>query len=391
MLPSREGTTPGRLPSREGGTGAGATPGRLPSREAAPVALVTVGCGTGGVAQMAEQWRSEAFPGRDGPLFGLASVEVGQGGFARSRLFFVHVSPDSISGIKRAKATNRKTDVRRMVGDVAGEVTVTCPEEMALDHFVKVASKTGMVDTAKGVSIRKTIADAEARIAKHRRKVDVQGGSGRRTAADMGVAGSTALKGVKDLAGPFNWCLFAPSGNDAEPLKLVNAGSLSVRECARFLTPESAVYGLLRMGFGAAPYRRTKYIGISFCGPKAPVPVRVRFSSAKGAMERAFGPVSLTVQLSDLASFSLDAIIARVRAVAVVDGKDVHSVAEAFSEAAFLSALAEEAEAMGSFFDDAGEGEGDAPLPSPDVLPSAAECVEMVKGERLNWALWSLS
>jgi hypothetical protein len=146
------------------------------------------------------------------------------------------------------------------------------------------------------------------------------------------------------------------------------------------------------MGFGAAPYRRTKFIGFSYCGPKAPVSVRVRFSSAKAAMERAFAPVSLTIQLNDTAAFALDAVIARVRAIAVVDGKDVQSIAEAYSEAAFMKALAEEAEAAGEYFKDGELGGGEeAPFGSPDVLPSAEECVEAIKGERLNWALWSLA
>ena len=258
-----------------GGGGGGAPPPTLRDAiEAGPgkreEAVSTLCCGDGGVEELAKMLPDPALP-----CFGMLRLTVGEGTFAREKTVMVSFQPEACSGIKRAKAAAKKNDVRRLLGDVHSEWVVGHAEELTVGAMLE-AVKHIAADTASAAfSIAKMKADYEAMIASSKAAaaggrggggggkapVDLKSATGRLTAAEMAVKvpSHAALKAVREPMGPFNWALFAPSEPGKE-LNFVNAGSLSVNECRKWLKEDENYFGILRMGFGSGMFRRTKWI-----------------------------------------------------------------------------------------------------------------------------------
>lgn len=73
----------------------------------------------------------------------------------------------------------------------------------------------------------------------------------------------------------------APPTRPCPPeLRLFNGGSLSIGELQRVLPEDQVLYGLIRMGFGAGQFRRTKWVFLHWvgdkCRPRASPPPRWR-------------------------------------------------------------------------------------------------------------------
>lgn len=217
--------------------------------------LSTLAVGKNGVEELKQAVQSD---GSDKPYFALVRVTIGQGAFTRNKVLMVHVNLDSVPGIKKAKATAKKAEVKRLFGDLNGEYSVITLEDLDLEPFLHAVSKLMVGADAGGagssVSIKALKADYEAMLAKAKAaaaaaagpgstgaapglvspKVDLVSGQGRKTAAELKVTTHTALEAVRDSMGAFNWALFQPT--DKEPLTFMNAGSLSVGGYARCVT-----------------------------------------------------------------------------------------------------------------------------------------------------------
>ncbi len=184
-----------------------------------------------------EELRKALPDGAATPCFGMLRLTVGQGTFARQKTVLITYFPDSCPGIKKAKFASKKGEVRKAVGDVHTEWIVASADDFSVPKMME-AVKHIAADSTKGdFSIAKMTEDYEAMIKSSGKsagaggavKIDLLAATGRKTAAEMGVAvpSNTALKAVREAMGPFNWALFAPS-EPGKDLIFVNAGSLSV-------------------------------------------------------------------------------------------------------------------------------------------------------------------
>jgi hypothetical protein len=446
--------------------------------------LETIACGSGGVDEM-----RRALPDESLPYFGMLRLTIGEGTYAREKTVLVHYSPDACPGVKKAKASARKPDVRRALGDVHSDWLVTSTADLAVGPMLEAMKHMASDSTKGGVDIKKMKADYEAMIAssavgaagggKGGAKVDIKNATGRLTAAEMPskIPSHAALKAVRDVLGPFNWALFAPSEPGKE-LEFVNAGSLSVNgegthiivsacccwclltpsppphthhhthtsltrarttyprptraffsaECIKWLKEDENYYGILRIGFGQAPFRRTKWVFFTFSGPKVGVVKRTKAAGAKNHMKTALGPCSVEMQVTTVEELTLPLVIDKVKKLPGVDGacaalRVVHCHAllrtipppfsfthtqthtlrptpapaycacpgESVTEANeanldnFMKALEEEAKAAASFF---GDDSAAAPTGKGRAITDVVK--EIKSGKGINWALFNV-
>jgi hypothetical protein len=78
------------------------------------------------------------------------------------------------------------------------------------------------------------------------------------------------------------------------------------------------------MGFGTAPFRRTKWIFFTFSGPKVGVVKRSKAASAKPNMKAALGPCSVDMQVTSLEELTLALVIDKVKKIPGVEGESVN-------------------------------------------------------------------
>lgn len=266
-----------------------------PSKE--PVALEVVGAGSGGLPEMVYA--------EDAVSFGLVKVPIGSGTFARGKFVLIHMSPgenrienrilvlaararapalraeatralrrcrrpalaESCPGLKRARTNARKGDIKKALGEVHAELSFSDPAEATFDATMEQLAKVfAGVDSGAGgdgASVSKLKEDYEEMLR--------QGGVlpikpvktvalTRKTAAELGGAfnATDVLAAVREPIGHFNWALFRPTADAS--FDLVNAGSLSVPELAKWLRDDEVLCGVLRLGFGVGRFRRVKWV-----------------------------------------------------------------------------------------------------------------------------------
>jgi len=150
--------------------------------------------------------------------------------------------------------------------------------------------------------------------------IDLVAGTGRATAADqrgadgsLPVTAAAVIESVRDKRGFYNWALF--EATPEPPLLLVNAGTLSVAECRRYLLPDKTYCGLLRFAFGQGRERRAKIVFLAFTGAQAGVAMRTKFGNAKPYMKEALGTSSLDVQATHPLELDVESIVDKLKKI----------------------------------------------------------------------------
>lgn len=248
--------------------------------------------------------------------------------------------------------------MRACLGEVNAEIVVTDVASITLEFvLLELGKSIGSDEFGKDFSVSKFKADYEALCAANKSAAEAAGAGGapqvqltRKTAAELGnVKADQALKAVKEPLGAFNWCLFTPD------FAFVDAGSLSAPEMAKRLAPDAFFFGLLRLGFGTGRFRRTKWVFFVWSGPSVGVAKRGVAASKRKDMKARLGPASVDIEATAPEDLSLEAVIAKVKKAAVVDGDEVSAAHDdPFSVENFLKALEEEAAASAAFFGDKG-------------------------------------
>jgi len=363
--------------------------------------LIPLATGVGGVSEI-----TSAILDETQAHAALVRFQTGSGTFARNKLLFLWILFDKVPTIRKAKAGAKRAEVGRELGAINASLNVTSREELTLENVLEQVGSTIAADSnGSTVSIAQIKKDYEAMIAAaaaNRRgpiesrgpnpmspRIDLTAGSGRKTLAEIGIeklkpdAAITALRDEK--AASFNWALYAPS-EPGKPLKLLNAGSLSVPEMRRMITDDLVAFGLLRLSFGSGKFKRTKFIFATICGPKAPITMRGKLAGSKAYMRQALSPYNVELQANDASGLDLQTVIDKVRAASVIDGEDVGSAESAFNIESFMAGLKEDTKASSSFFGDDGEFGADnliASRPPSDLVG------ELHAGE-ISWALFQV-
>lgn len=338
----------------------------------------------------------------------LVRFQTGSGTFARNKLLFLWILFDKVPTIRKAKAGAKRAEVGRELGAINATLNVSSREELTLENVLSEVGSTIAADSnGSTVSIAQIKRDYEAMIAAaaaNRKgqggssghgnplspRIDLTAGLGRKTLAEIGIekmkpdAAITALRDEK--AASFNWALYAPS-EPGKPLKLLNAGSLSVPEMRRMITDDLVAFGLLRLSFGSGKFKRTKFIFATICGPKAPITMRGKLAGSKAYMRQCLSPYNVELQANDASGLDLQTVIDKVRAASVIDGEDVGSAESAFNIDSFMAGLKEDTKASSNYFGDDGEFAGDDS--SIATRPPSELVGELHSGE-ISWALFQV-
>lgn len=377
------------------------TENSLSSSSSSNSLLIPLATGVGGVSEI-----TSAILDETQAHAALVRFQTGSGTFARSKLLFLWILFDKVPTIRKAKAGAKRAEVGRELGAINASLNVTSREELTLENVLEQVGSTIAADSnGSTVSIAQIKKDYEAMIAAaaaNRRgpsesrgpnpmspRIDLTAGSGRKTLAEIGIeklkpdAAITALRDEK--AASFNWALYAPS-EPGKPLKLLNAGSLSVPEMRRMITDDLVAFGLLRLSFGSGKFKRTKFIFATICGPKAPITMRGKLAGSKAYMRQALSPYNVELQANDASGLDLQTVIDKVRAASVIDGEDVGSAESAFNIESFMAGLKEDTKASSSFFGDDGEFGADNSIAS---RPPSDVVAELHAGE-IGWALFQV-
>eukprot|EP00040_Diaphanoeca_grandis_P011201 m.57363 g.57363 ORF g.57363 m.57363 type:complete len:560 (-) comp22376_c0_seq1:334-2013(-) len=305
------------------------------------------GCGPGGIGEMSEHLNEDTVQ------WGLLRFSIGSGTFQRNKMLLIHFNGVNCSGLSKAKKNRSAQKAEDTLSPFNTKLVLTEKEEVNLDNVLELTKKVFAGDNLKDFSIADMKSDYEHMIADTRKKnieAMLKGDdetTKRQTAKEMGVSAEDALKLVRKPMGAFNWALFRP---DAADFTLYDAGSLSVSEMVENLPEDECLCGLVRMGFGAGKWRRTKYISIWWAGEKVG-------AHKKGSMlghnkdrtmhrlNPSIGPMEAHAR-DDL---SLEAIIDKVKRASVIDGDGVDGIGgvqgdagDPFSMDAYYAALEEE-------------------------------------------------
>jgi hypothetical protein len=319
--------------------------------------LKVIGCGAGGVDEMHEHL-SEATV-----QWGLLRFQIGSGTFKRNKMLMIHFNGHNCPGPARAKLNRNAPKVEQAFGHIAQKLDLSEIAEAGLDNILELTKKTLIGDAlGSDFSLGSMKAEYESMIADSRRKAIeamIAGDSEtakRKTAKELGVEAEKALELVRKPMGAFNWALFKP---DPADFKLYDAGSLGVNEMLDLLPADDILCGLVRMGFGAGKFRRTKYISIWWAGPEVGAHAKgAALGHGKEHTMRRLNPSLGPMEGHAKDDLSLEAIIDKVRRAAVIDGEGVDGVGGAkgdaaedpFSMDAYYAALEEEVKANGAFF-----------------------------------------
>lgn len=270
--------------------------------------------------------------------------------------------------LKRGKVNARKADVRKAVGEVTLDLVLTSPADATLEKVLgELLPFVRADDSGASVSISKLREDYEAMAAASALAASAAAsaaaaaaaitvGSGgspavvltRKTAAELGnVKADVALSAVRAADGAFNWFLCDAAFN------FVNAGSLSAPELTKWLKDDAALFGLLRMSFGAGRFKRTKWISLYWSGPKVGMVARAKATGARAGIKSKLGAISVDIEATTVEDVALAAIIDKVKRSTAVDGA-MEASEDPYSVEKFMKALEEEAEASKDFFGDKG-------------------------------------
>eukprot|EP01012_Entosiphon_sulcatum_P027614 TRINITY_DN33291_c0_g1_i1.p1 TRINITY_DN33291_c0_g1~~TRINITY_DN33291_c0_g1_i1.p1 ORF type:complete len:364 (+),score=77.61 TRINITY_DN33291_c0_g1_i1:38-1093(+) len=348
------------------------------------VKLSVVGRGGGGVDEMRGSLDDNSI------AFGLVRFTFGSGTFKRDKFIFVHFNAEKCAAMKRARTNAQKGAIHGSLGGTNADLEITATDQCTVTNFFEKLNHVFVSDSGD-FSLGDMKADYERMCAAAvAQAAEADAGEAgpppkRPTAADLNLPVEKVLQAIREPTGPFNWALFHPG----VPLKLVNAGSLSLPEMQEYIPEDNVLYGILRMGFGLGQFRRTKWVFIHWVGAKTPPVKRGKASAASGEMNQALKPHNVGVELASPDDLELQAFVERVKRSFVVDEKGGGKAKqeEGFGLDDFLAALKEEQAANAEFF---GDTKG-APATQEKPLYEFEETLRLLRkdGSGVNWALFA--
>jgi len=152
--------------------------------------------------------------------------------------------------------------------------------------------------------------------------------SKRKKAAKRGQKGEITervaeiLKLINSDTGWVNWALFKVNADKLTLAKKDSFGSGTIFAMKEFLNDKDVYFGLLRLSFGARPYRRSWVVMFHWTGPKVGVVKRGKLNAKKGDMSDLLRPYHVQISINSKEDVTVENVINRVRDIVVVDGID---------------------------------------------------------------------
>jgi len=298
----------------------------------------------------------ECVPDGDGVCFGVVSITIGSGKFARTKTIFIQFAAKNTPQRARGLATQKSGDAHTLLGATNANVHFDEKEEITLagifdqvgNLFVSddldVDSKFSSSWTLEEIQIM-----YQKQIEEKRQEYEQQFLS---QPMPMPIPEKVdriteILTLIHEDMGWVNWVLFKPT---TKKLKLLNEHSFgggTIYKMREFLEPEKVIFGLLRMSFGVIPYRRNHFVMLMWVGPKVPRIKRGKQCARRPQMYEMLQPHNIQIELERPDQVTVENIITRVRKIVTIDGEEDESaeIQEAKLMEDFEAALREEEEA----------------------------------------------
>lgn len=365
--------------------------------------LVPVAAGIGGVQEMQEAVDDKAVQ------FGLIRFELGSGHLRRHKIVFLHMNGLNCPAVSRGRANEYLADAKMFLDSGAdgfhASVEVQEKADVTTENIISRVAKFFITDDEAHYSVKWLMSQYEQFILTFSNMRECTGpcvddhpssyvNFPGHESASLFRSGRDALKAVGGPVGSWNWVFVQADPND---LQLVAGGSGSIdemRDCME-QNDKEVMFGLLRIGFGVGRLRRTKYVFVQAIGPGVPAFRRGRLGSARSMMESAFKPfamISVALEITEPADFTVQQVIDRVRQAAVIDDDELDPDTTGktlFSVEKFRAALQEEMMATSGGQFEEKHGKSKAGLGDK----AADEIVQLVRlpDGIFNWALFELS
>mmetsp|Transcript_80190 Transcript_80190/g.158855 ORF Transcript_80190/g.158855 Transcript_80190/m.158855 type:complete len:398 (+) Transcript_80190:94-1287(+) len=299
-------------------------------------ALVVLGAGTGGIAELntvvndaAVQWAVLRF-------------DVGSGAFCRRKFLFLHVNGEECPIVKRGQANAYTAEAQRLLRADNQEgfhasLTVTQKEEVTEEQLKTRVGHLFVQDdmeyTSMQVKERRYSSQSDPgdvsgpSIKTPRETADGEKGTRRHSCPEPRQAGLSfatgraALSAVAEDGGAWNWVLVKPNSNT---LQLVAGGTGSVDEMREHLLEHDTevLFGFLRLHFGEGRLRRAKHVFVHAVGSRVSTVARGRMMAERPKVESEVQKLAhchTTFVTSRPQDLTLEAVVERVRRASMID------------------------------------------------------------------------
>jgi len=371
-----------------------ATVAAIPSAPGGVPALSVLGRGKLGVEELAQ-----CVADQDRVLWGIVRFRFGAGSFARHKRVFLHLN-FARSTVARGRQNAHTNDVQKAVGSFHASVTIEDPAEVSLDEILERVQNKFIADgdvefaAPKAGTANALKAEIEAQIAAQR-EAETRGSARETMVRKASVSVKSAFRAVCKPAGVLNWVwLTGPAGQE----QLWAAGQDSIAGMQAKAAAEGAqevLHGLLRVPFGKGKLRRSKWAYVAWIGPELGAVKRGKLISGIPGMQeviRKQAVICATFEFTDPEDFTTDAILTRIRQVALLDGDAAQDI---FSLESYLAAMQEEAD-LAAREEDGSELDEDEDAASGEAAPEEPDFAETLaalsdENGAFNWAVFTLS
>jgi len=322
-------------------------------------ALVVLGAGTGGIAELHDIVNDAAVQ------WAVLRFDVGSGAFCRRKFLFLHVNGEECPIVKRGQANAYTAEAQRLLRADNQEgfhasVTVTQKDEVTEEQLTRRVGNFFVQDEMEYKSIvvkerrTSTASDpgdvSESTSSKPGDSQDGKSGVRRHSCPQPRqedspfASGRDALRAVAEDSGAWNWVLVKPGPST---LQLVAGGTGSVEEMREELMAHDSevLFGFLRLHFGEGRLRRAKHVFIHAVGPSVSTVARGRMMEKRPQVESEVHQLAhchVTFATSRPEDLTLEAVVERVRRTSMIDDAVLDGdIADVYNVGAAREALEE--------------------------------------------------
>lgn len=307
-----------------------------------------LGCGEFGIEEM-----SGFIPDGDNTVvFGVVSITIGSGKFARTKNVFINFAGKNCPGNLRGLAIQKSATAHTLLGQTHVDVHFDEKDEVTLAGIFEQVGNlfvSDNLDVDSRFSEKWTLEEIQImyqkEIEKKRKEYEA------RIIQIMPPPIPKKMDRIQEILNLIhedmswvNWALFKPTSKKLKLYHEDSFGGGTIYAMRKHLSENEVLFGLLRMSFGVVPYRRSHFVMFTWVGPKLKRVKRGKLIARKPRMYEMLQPHNIQLELINIEQVTVENIITRVRNIVTIDGEDDESaeIAEAKLIEEFEKALAEE-------------------------------------------------
>jgi len=335
-----------------------------------------------------DEFRDAIPDGDKGVCFGVVSITIGSGTFARTKNIFIQFAGKNTPSMAKGLATKQANNAQKLLGSTNATVHFDEKAEVTLAGIFEQVGNLFVSDDLGNNSRFNSSWSLEEIQIMYQKQIEEKRQEYEQLVLSQPLPMpipekvdriTEILNLIHEDMGWVNWVLFKPT---TKKLKLLNEDSFgggTIYKMREFLDPEQVIFGLLRMSFGVIPYRRNHFVMLMWVGKKVQRIKRGKMAARRPNMYELLKPHNIQIELERPDQVTVENIITRVRKIVVIDGDEDESaeIQEAKLMEEFEAALREEEEANANrekMLD------ADKPQETPDLI----ECATTMKPQLSN-------